>query len=348
MFLKNRIKPDFKRSHSICLLFTKFLLLICIVTCFTLSIISFRKATLHLNSSNINETLSSLLQCPHINQSRVHIGRKHFSQSRVIIAGLIRDREEHIESLRLQLYSLTRSFADYAIVIVENDSKDRTREKLLEWTKHDSHVHVIGCGDSPSCQLSLAETKRQFRPEISRIQKMVRLRNIYLDYIDNHQQLSQYDYLVVEDFDLKTYTYTDGLYSTGFHFQNDSSINAICSNGIYYNRLLNNLISYETYFDPYAHKDQYNLNWSMVYNDLWSTMFRQYACQKDLISVYSCFSGRTIYRYRSIRGKHYRTYLDRNQQAICEHVGLHEYFPNIYLNSEMIFYVVANNIVKNK
>jgi hypothetical protein len=84
----------------------------------------------------------------------------------------------------------------------------------------------------------------------------------------------------------------------------------------------------------------------MAYNDLWSTLFRKYSCDDNLVSVQSCFSGRTIYRYKSIQGKRYRTYLDRNKQAICEHVGLHETINKMYLNSEMILYITKNNIEK--
>jgi glycosyltransferase involved in cell wall biosynthesis len=280
----------------------------------------------------------------------VNHGRKHFSESRVIICGLIRDRESHIQRLKEQLLPLTKHFADYAIVIVENDSKDGTREELINWAKNDHHIHIIGCENQTnsihSCNLSLAATEIHFLPETKRIEKMVRLRNIYLNYIDNHTLLNQFDYVIVEDFDLTSYTYLNGLFSTGFYLDNNQTIDAICSNGIFYNQVFGNLISYETYFDPYAHKDQQNQNWSMTYNDLWSSFFRKYPCDKDLIHVQSCFSGRTIYRYRSIRGKRYHTYLDHNNQAICEHVGFHQTLNKMYLNSEMIFYIVENNVLR--
>lgn len=327
--------------------FFKFMLTLFTIMFFTLSYICFTKATFNLTNNNVD--IKDLLQCPKINQTKVRYGREHLSKSRVIICGLIRDRESHIERLKEQLNSITKLFADYAVVIVENDSIDGTRRELINWANIDPHIHIIGCNNQTnnihSCNLSLAATSRvKFRPETKRIEKMVRLRNIYLDYINEHPLLSQFDYAMVEDFDLTTFTYIDGIYSTGFHLNNDSTIDAVCSNGIYYNQMLGNRITYETYFDPYAHKDQYNQNWSMIYNDIWSSFFRQYSCDDDLIPVQSCFSGRAIYRVKSIKNKHYRTYLDHNNQAVCEHVGLHETLNNMYLNSEMIFYIVENNI----
>jgi hypothetical protein len=326
----------------------KFILIIITITFFQLSYLCFTRATFHLNDDN-NFDVSQLLQCPNINQTKIEYGRKHFSQSRVIICGLLRDRQSHIKRLKEQLNIIAQLFADYAIIIVENDSIDDTRGELINWAKEDQHIHIIGCDNQTNsihpCNLSLAPTQIQFLPETKRIEKMVRLRNIYLDYIDKHFSLNQFDYVIIEDLDLTSYTYIDGLFSTAFYLNDDLTIDAICSNGMYYNRVFGNRISYETYFDPYAHKDEYNQGWSMAYNDIWSSFFRKYSCDNTLIHVQSCFSGRTIYRYKSIKGKQYRTYLDHNNQAVCEHVGLHETLNKMYLNSEMIFYVVENNVI---
>ncbi|CAF1529435.1 unnamed protein product [Adineta steineri] len=301
----------------------------------------------HFQSSSVY--LSRIPECSKINQTRIEHGRKHFSKSRIIICGLIRDRELHIKRLINQLNSLTKLFADYAIVIVEDDSKDHTREKLVEWANINSHIHVIGCGDLVNnihpCNMSLPATKRSSIPYIDRIEKMVRLRNIYLNYIEKHTLLKQFDYVLVEDFDLTSYTYLNGFFSTGFYFQNDLTIDAICANGQFYKSIFLNLIRYQTYFDPYAHKDKQNQNWTVAYNDMWSSFFRHYSCNDELIPVQSCFSGRTMYRFKSIQGKRYRTYLDQYKQAICEHVGFHETF-NMYLNSEMILYITRNNVIE--
>jgi hypothetical protein len=234
---------------------------------------------------------------------------------------------------------------------VENDSKDRTRSQLIRWARDEKvagRVHVLGCdhrvNDEHPCNLTLAATRLGAGPETSRIEKMVRLRNIYMQYIQDNVQLAKFEYVIVQDFDLWAYTYTDGLLSTGFHLSTDSTIDAICANGISHNLKLGGLLSYTTYFDPYAHKDEQNQYWSVRHNDYWSAMFRKYPCSTHLIPVQSCFSGQTIYRYKSINGKRYRTYADSYEQAICEHVGLHETLNKMYLNSEMIFYIMKNNI----
>ncbi|CAF0986408.1 unnamed protein product [Adineta steineri] len=291
--------------------------------------------------------LPQSLRCSHKNRTRLESGRLHLARSRVIICGMVRDRQARIPRIRQQIEETTRMFADYVIVIVENDSKDGTRRELIHWAqdkKVAGRVHVIGCGnkvnDDRPCNLSLARTAPNHLPDLSRIEKMVQLRNIYMKYIEEDTQLSQYEYLLVQDFDLVTYTYVDGLLSTGFHFNADPTIDAICANGVY-NHIL---FGRKKYFDPYAHKDEQNQKWSVLYNDIWSSFFRIYPCSIDLVPVQSCFSGATFYRYSSIKGKHYRTYLDSYKQAICEHVGLHETLKKVYLNSEMILYIIKNDI----
>ncbi|CAF1374940.1 unnamed protein product [Adineta steineri] len=286
------------------------------------------------------------LQCSHKNRTRLESGRLHLARSRVIICGMVRDHEMQIPRIRQQIEEITRLFADYVIIIVENDSKDGTRRELIRWAqdkKVAGRIHVIGCGnkvnDDRPCNLSLARTAADHPPDLSRIEKMVQLRNIYMKYIEDNTQLSQFEYVLVQDFDLITYTYVDGILSTGFHLYTDPTIDAICANGLY-NHIL---FGRRKYRDPYAHKDEQNQKWSVNYNKVWSSFFRFYPCSIDLVPVRSCFSGATFYRYSSIKEKRYRTYLDSYKQAICEHVGLHETLNKVYLNSEMILYVITND-----
>lgn len=292
------------------------------------------------------------LQCSHKNRTQLEYGRLHFARSRVIICGMIRDREDQIPRLRRQIESITNIFADYAVIIVENDSRDGTRHELIRWAQDKQatgRIHVIGCGnqinDERLCNLSLVPTTPNISSSMLRIEKMVLLRNIYMKYIEDNAQFAKYEYVLVQDFDLQAYTYIDGLLATSFYLSTDPTIDAICANGILQNNLLMGMIPYKTYFDPYAHRDVQDWNWSGKYKNIWSSLFRQYPCNTGLIPVKSCFSGQTIYRYSSIRGKRYHTYLDSYQQAVCEHVGLHETLNKIYLNSEMIFYVMKNNLL---
>ncbi|CAF0919310.1 unnamed protein product [Rotaria sordida] len=155
-----------------------------------------------LTSSSVDDLyLPQSLRCPHKNKTRLEYGRLHLARSRVIICGLIRDREAHISRIRQQIEEITQLFDDYAIVIVENDSKDRTRQQLIAWAqdkKVAGRIHVIGCNnqvnDDRPCNLSLAPTPTNHPPTMSRIEKMVLLRNMYMQYIEDNAQLAQFDH----------------------------------------------------------------------------------------------------------------------------------------------------------
>ncbi|CAF1029889.1 unnamed protein product [Adineta steineri] len=259
------------------------------------------------------------LQCSHKNRTRLESGRLHLARSRVIICGMVRDHEMEIPRIRQQIEEITGLFADYVIIIVENDSKDGTRRELIRWAqdkKVAGRIHVIGCGnkanDDRPCNLSLARTAADHPPDQSRIEKMVQLRNIYMKYIEDNTQLPQYEYILVQDFDLVTYTYIDGFLSTGFHLHTDPTIDAICANGVYNHVLFGR----KKYVDPYAHKDEQNQNWSVIYNEIWSSFFRLYPCSIDLVPVRSCFSGATFYRYSSMKGKRYHEFRSKVLQPL--------------------------------
>ncbi len=53
----------------------------------------------------------------------------------MIICGLIHDHQPHIERLKEQLIIIVTNFTDYTIVVVENDSKDNTRQEFINWVE---------------------------------------------------------------------------------------------------------------------------------------------------------------------------------------------------------------------
>src|SRR5579885_336563 len=68
-----------------------------------------------------------------VSRSIENRGFTHMRKSKIIIAGLIRDKEYLVNDIKRKLEGLGSYFLDYRILIVENDSKDKTRELLLKW-----------------------------------------------------------------------------------------------------------------------------------------------------------------------------------------------------------------------
>lgn len=153
-------------------------------------------------------------------RSREHLGDGpgRARQSRIVVATICRD----VEAVRLlrNMYMLNgllhNCFADYRVVIFENDSTNGTREMLRYW-----------CGNNPRCKLidcegdGDAECRLNLKPAISdvygksnhtrRVAKLARYRQKVFDHIKEHY--TDFDYMLVIDLDLYCSTSIRGFLS---------------------------------------------------------------------------------------------------------------------------------------
>jgi hypothetical protein len=279
--------------------------------------------------------------------SHQKLGLETASKSRVVICGLIRDAEDKIDAiLKKKMESMGRLFKDYHILIVENNSTDKTREKLLKWSSQNPKVTILGCGvNAEECHISIASTKTDgHNIDRSRITKMTVLRNIYLDHI-RHSDLKNYDFGIVWDIDTLGTVYLDGVIDTIAKFTLNPSTAGICAYGIYRWGLLT------LYYDTYAHLDvgeKLHIK-DKFWHDVKKGLFTKYSRGDDLVEVDSCFSGFTVYRLSSLIDEniYYDITPPDSSNIECEHVRLHTKLRNsghrIYLNPSMINLILLNN-----
>jgi len=274
----------------------------------------------------------NILKNQNINSQRIQKGKKHFSENKVIIVGTIRNGEKTLPKSMDFIYNqIVPHFKDYQIVVMENDSEDDSRKYLLELAKKDIKLKVIGCGgiNLPECKLNLAKTDMKKCPEcFTRINKMVHIRNIYLDEIKK-PEYNDFNYVLMFDMDLYGNLSKKGLYDTGYNFLVDKNIDAVCAMTISPSL---------GYYDAYAHLDWYKKSYKH------ESIIKNFAkCGMDKVS--SCFNGFTIYRRSSIIDKQYCTYIDgKDNHSICEHKCFHEQMNNVYINYNMLFKVPVNSL----
>jgi hypothetical protein len=269
--------------------------------------------------------------------SQTHLGQTYIKQSKLIIAGLIRDGAHRVPEMMSRLESIGQQFAEYQILIVENDSIDGTRDLLHQWTQKNGRVHLLGCDntamqqaitDSQVCMLNLPATPDHGAGR-HRIAKMAYLRNLYLEHIRKHY--SSYDYLIVIDLDISGHFYLDGLTNSMYHFATSSQVEAIGANGIKWG-------GYWYYYDPFAYIEiGQPLEWASLEEKLNhdQEIFSQPAKtpREPIYPVTSAFGGLVIYRL-SVLGSAQYDY-SRTGYA-CEHVFFNRHF-RMYLNPAMIF-----------
>jgi len=262
----------------------------------------------------------------------------------IVICGLLRDAENKIKEIKKKVESVGALFGNYIILIVENDSSDNTRDVLLKWSKENPRVTILGCGINVSkCSLPKASRKTEgHHVDASRIEKMVRLRNIYLDYIKKHESLRDFDFMAVWDMDTVGSVYMDGVVNTVAQFSRLPNVDAICAYGIY------RWGPFKVYYDTYAHIDEgdvFHIDLKSLH-DAKKGLLTRYSRGEDPVKVVSCFSGFTMYKIPSIISN--KIYYDMTPPSEanleCEHVRLHRKLSGqIYLNPSMINLVLLND-----
>jgi len=303
----------------------------------------FNGARLSLFTPNIFEINNdNLSEYKYITQQ----GRSYARTQKIIITGLLRDCSKLINLIISKCENIGNLFDDYAIVILENDSSDNTRELLLNWAKSNTKVTILGCGvNEPECKLQLPKTTNTLGVNdvtVSRIEKMVNLRNTILDYVYTHFNKNEWHYILNIDLDILGMLYLDGVWNTMGWFSEKSSISAICAYGIEPFGLGTH------YYDTYAHEDideAPNLDSDNVTRSVnsfqKSILSNQYLRGDGLVQVKSCFSGATVYRYSHLHPNKYEL-IDRGDHVVCEHKTINWKLHNVYVNPSMIYYVVKN------
>lgn len=258
----------------------------------------------------------------------VDTGRRYYKTKSLVICGLMRDCESNIKCIRNKIERWSPYFSKIHVVIVENDSKDNTRPALFEWKTEVEmqdlySVDILGCGiNNPEvpCRLPFPKTKETTTlfglmpcTDISkgRLEKMVYLRNLYLSYIRNHQQLRNFDLCCVMDMDLMGNIPLAGLLHSGSIFANYPKVDAVCSNG-----WMKSQFSYYYYYDTFAYQKN-NYFYAPMINSSVSNQFKG-----KPFTVKSAFGGCVFYRVSSIQGTEYKT-KEATVGYQCEHLEFH-------------------------
>lgn len=266
-------------------------------------------------------------------ENQVSKGFEHMKNSRAVICALVRDVEPQLDDIIFKVEALISHFGDSKILIVENDSKDKTRDKLLEWRSKNPNVIILGCGTNmPKCSLNLPKTDHS--ADQARIRKMAYLRNIYLDYIKKY--LSGYTYMIVIDLDIIGSFYLDGIANSFYYLSQHKKIEGLCANGI-------DLLT-SCYYDSFPYIEKGN---SIEYKtDLEKALHDKYVFQNIDLSkgqkpynVASCFGGLAIYKIGALSNSKY-DYAKKGYA--CEHSYLNKDI-NMYVNPSMIYSVIVND-----
>jgi hypothetical protein len=282
----------------------------------------------------------------HNTKKIMDVGEKICQTKKIVICSMVRDVGRRITDIKKKVERCGEMFLDYRVLIVENDSKDDTRERLLEWSKNNNRVSILGCGKNVErCSMNLKKTEGH-NVTRGRIQKMVTLRNVYLDEIKKDPTYKDFDYCFMWDLDLIGTVYLDGIAHSIYllNLPTYQDVECMCSYGIY------KLNSVYVYYDTYAHLDvgeKFHLK-----NQRLDNIRKRYDIKYSLGDTPkrcdSCFSGFAIYRMKNLLKDEVRydmtpTNNDNEDDVECEHTRLCKHFKNVYINPNMIHVIMLND-----
>lgn len=260
--------------------------------------------------------------------------------NKILICGCVRDVAKNIGKIEKNIEFMGSLFKDYRCLIVENDSSDATRKLLLDLTKRNPKITILGCGgiNEDECKLQLPKTDNSVDKQ--RMDKMALVRNVYLEYIKaNKEKLySDYKYSCVWDLDIVGVVYKSGIENTMGYFRVHDSISAMCANCYY------KVGPIPVYYDTYAHLekgDEFDVNYKLLH-DIKTAVTNIYVTGEYPKEVESCFSGFTMYRLDDMIKSKYDSSEDE-ESIQCEHTYLHRKLEGkCMVNPSLNFYMLNN------
>ena len=239
-------------------------------------------------------------------KEKVSLGFDICKKTNIVFCGMCRDINNLLETSLARVYKTCSFFNEHRILILENDSTDGTSERLSELVDGNDKVKLIN---------PVLEDKKYYRSEgdeatsFDRVAKMATIRNLYLDEIQNYENI---DYVIIADLDIEGGWSYEGLLSS-FGYDGWS---AMTSNGI---KLRNELNKGFLFFDTWTFRELGvdKFEGYLKYDSL------QFQKGEEPVEVNSNFGGFGIYRYKDILNCEYRPF-SQTEDVCCEHVSLHE------------------------
>lgn len=211
----------------------------------------------------------------------LEVGLARMRERRVVLCGLARDVAPVLPVTIARMERLGQMFADYRVVIYENDSADNSREMLFAWSHRNPRVTVRserrGAPVNPNARC------------LKRSTRMAYYRNSYREYIAEH--FADFDHTIVVDTDLVGGWSYDGVANSFGHDNWDF----IGSNGIIY-RATRRDPNLPVQFDAWA----FRLDRSLTPLSTAEVNSMYWHRGAPLVPVTSCFGGLGIYPQRAM------------------------------------------------
>lgn len=237
----------------------------------------------------------------------------------IVIAVLARDCEKSLPNMIELIEVLRERFVWSQVVVVENDSKDNTKNILFDWEKRKERVKIIsqdyGTLTIPEHSVDGIKASISFH----RIEKMAKYRNIYLKYINEIRY--KIDNIIIIDIDIESFS-LEGVVNSVMKCKDNCG--AIFANGVTVKRFFGGIYS-KIFYDLFAvYEFPIKGNFSFTEETLLNTL-KSVSCNLKKLKQYpviSAFGGIGVYNYKAISNLEYTIIANgaNENEAVCEHI----------------------------
>jgi hypothetical protein len=232
---------------------------------------------------------------------------------RLAVCGLARNCASKFPATIRFIETLSTYFESTTIVVVENDSRDKTRAILNNWADSCSSLHIID-GKVPRGENTPDSNANPYY-SVKRVSRLAALRNQYLDFLK--VQPVPPDFVLVLDFDVDRISLEGVLDS----FAREAEWDVATAYGYSLSPTFQ-----ERYHDTYALVPLGEENSPQLETRLKSIQrnWRQDKASSELVKVYSAFGGLAIYKYQQIINLRYSVCSNGEErvEARCEHFSI--------------------------
>lgn len=258
-----------------------------------------------------------------------------FNNSRIIICSIVRNAATRLKQNIPVIKEVCSHFDDYKVFVYENDSVDDTKKVLNNWMMSDKdHVFVsLNTNNTESTIPPSKDVKANPFYSRQRIEKMVDLRNQYMNFIRTQSWVA--DYMIVVDLDVAKIS-ADGVLSC---FRSELEWDAVTANGYSLGPNLR-----RRYHDTYALTPYGEENYLQTEDKIKSlaSELGRLKPDSDWVRVFSAFGGLAIYRFEAVKGLCYQLIKNNDErvEVKCEHYSIFKQmkecgYDRVYINPKM-------------
>jgi len=243
--------------------------------------------------------------------------RDSLKKPAVVFCGIVRDCGKNLSRNLARVQERCADFSSLRFVLIENDSRDNTKDVLRQLQAKDPTAIVEIC-DYGTVTLP-KKMESGVNPSFSnhRISKLAAYRNRYLDLIEKELTSDPPDWVIMVDWDIEWFS-VDGILS---RLADDGSWGVATANGRFKIGLFG-----DCYYDAFAYRALGQSGPCTEESVLKGRReLNRILPEQELLEVESAFNALAIYRSKDLQGLRYRAVAndDPRVEVWCEHVTFH-------------------------